>query len=248
MIYITSDIHGCLDSLKAVLKKAKFNEEKDKLYILGDIVDRGPFIWETYQWVKERLGKSVFMILGNHEDGFMTDVYIMKGLELKKNGKEPENEKEEKYIKLTQKYWGVSDHYGTISRLTDDGHTLDELLEMCDFFEALPLFYKITVNDKEWVLVHAYCWQDVERTPRDLMIWERCFAEEPETFCEGKNVIFGHTPTIFYWDKDIQMMKSEDGKSEKINVDCGCVYGNKQCLLRLDDMKVFYQKVLEDIV
>ena len=40
MIYIMSDIHGLYDRYKAMLEKINFNDE-DKLYILGDVIDRG---------------------------------------------------------------------------------------------------------------------------------------------------------------------------------------------------------------
>lgn len=39
--YVISDIHGNYDAYKEMLKKIRFSEE-DMLYILGDILDRGP--------------------------------------------------------------------------------------------------------------------------------------------------------------------------------------------------------------
>lgn len=41
MIYIISDIHGCYDEYLELLKKIQFNDE-DELFVLGDVVDRGP--------------------------------------------------------------------------------------------------------------------------------------------------------------------------------------------------------------
>ena len=41
MIYAMSDLHGCYDKYIKMLEKINFNEN-DMLYILGDIVDRGP--------------------------------------------------------------------------------------------------------------------------------------------------------------------------------------------------------------
>lgn len=39
--YVMSDIHGNYRAYKAMLEKINFNRE-DMLYILGDILDRGP--------------------------------------------------------------------------------------------------------------------------------------------------------------------------------------------------------------
>ena len=41
MRYIIADIHGCYNEYINLLKKIKFTD-KDTLYILGDVVDRGP--------------------------------------------------------------------------------------------------------------------------------------------------------------------------------------------------------------
>ena len=41
MIYAVSDIHGCYRQYKEVLEKIAFSDE-DTLYVLGDVLDRGP--------------------------------------------------------------------------------------------------------------------------------------------------------------------------------------------------------------
>ena len=41
MNYVTSDIHGCRREFEALLKKIKFSSQ-DTLYIIGDMIDRGP--------------------------------------------------------------------------------------------------------------------------------------------------------------------------------------------------------------
>ena len=40
-IYIMSDIHGLYDRYEAMLKKIDLKED-DRLYVLGDVIDRGP--------------------------------------------------------------------------------------------------------------------------------------------------------------------------------------------------------------
>ena len=41
MIYFMSDIHGCYKEYMELLEKIHFSDE-DELYVVGDVVDRGP--------------------------------------------------------------------------------------------------------------------------------------------------------------------------------------------------------------
>jgi len=40
--FIIGDIHGCLDMLKRLVEKIKWDPAKDKLIFVGDYIDRGP--------------------------------------------------------------------------------------------------------------------------------------------------------------------------------------------------------------
>ncbi len=61
---IIGDVHGCVDELNALINKVNYCSEKDSLYFLGDIINRGPFSKKTYDRIKELNAVS---ILGNHE-------------------------------------------------------------------------------------------------------------------------------------------------------------------------------------
>ena len=41
MIYVTGDIHGCYAQYRRLLEQIGLRES-DTLYVLGDVVDRGP--------------------------------------------------------------------------------------------------------------------------------------------------------------------------------------------------------------
>ena len=41
MTYAVSDIHGCYDKYRELLRVIRFCPE-DTLYVLGDVIDRGP--------------------------------------------------------------------------------------------------------------------------------------------------------------------------------------------------------------
>lgn len=62
--YVVGDIHGCFDLLKEKLSEISFNSDADRLFAVGDLVDRGNNSAECVKW----LNKSWFhSVLGNHE-------------------------------------------------------------------------------------------------------------------------------------------------------------------------------------
>lgn len=64
--YLIGDIQGCFNSLKALLKKTQFSTDKDRLFFLGDVVNRGDKSLETLRFIKN-LGENAKMLLGNHD-------------------------------------------------------------------------------------------------------------------------------------------------------------------------------------
>ena len=65
-IFVVGDIQGCLKSLKCVLRKVAFREDKDVLWSVGDIVNRGPKSLKTLRYLYERR-ENVVTVLGNHD-------------------------------------------------------------------------------------------------------------------------------------------------------------------------------------
>ena len=63
MIYVMSDIHGEKSKFDSVMKKINLMED-DKLYILGDVIDRGNDGIELLLELMEM--KNVTVLLGNH--------------------------------------------------------------------------------------------------------------------------------------------------------------------------------------
>ncbi len=68
--YVVGDIQGCFKPLKKLLKKVKFTAGSDKLWCVGDIVNRGPKSLETLRFLQD-LGDSVEIVLGNHDLHFI---------------------------------------------------------------------------------------------------------------------------------------------------------------------------------
>lgn len=65
--FITGDIHGCFTMLASGLKLLKFKPENDRLFALGDLINRGPDSHKAMEWLDYPWFHS---LRGNHEDMF----------------------------------------------------------------------------------------------------------------------------------------------------------------------------------
>ncbi len=64
--FAIGDIQGCFEPLQAVLDMAGFSPSRDRLWVAGDLVNRGPASLETLRYI-ENLGSSALVVLGNHD-------------------------------------------------------------------------------------------------------------------------------------------------------------------------------------
>jgi serine/threonine protein phosphatase 1 len=62
--FAVGDIHGCFTALDAALNELGFNRETDRLFSVGDLVDRGPESIQALDWLKFPWFHAV---RGNHE-------------------------------------------------------------------------------------------------------------------------------------------------------------------------------------
>jgi serine/threonine protein phosphatase 1 len=164
---VISDIHGCVQTFARLLSKVNLNKE-DQLFLLGDLIDRGPYSYNIIVKIWELLdqGYQIYILRGNHEQLF---------IDLSAKSKE-------KLKSFAKKQY-------TLHLLTKD---IRFRPVMRNFFKLLPHYY-ITGNQ---ILVHAGINTSSEAPLKEYrdMLWIRSFQVTPSVL-GNRQVIHGHVPT-----------------------------------------------------
>ncbi|KAI8993362.1 Metallo-dependent phosphatase-like protein [Pilobolus umbonatus] len=64
-VFVMGDVHGCLDEMNQLLEKIGFEQHKDILVMVGDLIHRGP---DSIGVVKRAKELNALCVRGNHED------------------------------------------------------------------------------------------------------------------------------------------------------------------------------------
>lgn len=238
--YCCSDVHAHLDVFEEALKT--LNPE-DKLYVIGDVVDKGPDGVKVLQKIMET--ENCELLIGNH-DLMMLDFLT----ELKKYEDDPE-----KALRFTI-YSNIGDVW---LDLNDGRRTYDAFCELekeeqkkiIEYLKNTYVLKRIEIGDKKFVLVHAvaenYGKEDVKTS--DLLWGERYDWESDFVWgrynipVEGYTVISGHTVVQHFHTTEALTM-DYDGDLV-IDIDCGLAARSEKltsrlCILCLDDMSTQY--------
>lgn len=273
-IFVTSDVHGHLRALDRALALAAPGSD-DTVYVLGDMVDRGPDPVGVLRLVRSLPRARV--LLGNHEDMLLTALATGEPLDL-----------------LT---WEMNGGSPTAAGL--DALPRGEYLDLINWIESLPLWDAVEAGGRPYLLCHAgidalalrgylasagFGPEDgFARVPQEVLrgamalqdaedlLWIRGeFWNEPTGLVgrdgAGPVVIAGHTPTILlyrYARNICEPVLSPDGRAcmvevgagwdtggvaDRIDIDCSAAGGapvGRVGVMRLDDRRVFYADIEE---
>lgn len=224
--YVMADIHGDLERFRHMLEKIKFSPA-DRLYILGDVVDRGPDGAGMLQLIRKT--RNMTLILGNHE--YMCRRYFA-----------PDATQREK------DHWGRNGNAPTLRGL--NALPSEELAATLEFLWDLPSHMEITVSGRKFYLVHGF---PGESEYRD--VWNRPEPDTPNPI-PACTLLIGHTPVpcLGRTDEEADVILAElasRGEHLKIyhapgyiDLDCLCGYeeypARSLACLRLEDMAEFY--------
>lgn len=189
--YAIGDIHGEYEQLRVLLQKMNFNEN-DELYIMGDVVDRGPNPIKTLQFLMTL--PNCICLAGNHEDMALRCLKLLK----KEITEEFIASLEENNLMCLLE-WMQNGAKTTIDEFKNLSE--EEREEIIDFIGDFESYAVLSINNKEYILVHAglgndFCYMTpIEEYELDDLIWHR--ADYEVAYFDDKIVVTGHTPTQY---------------------------------------------------
>lgn len=192
MIYVISDIHGCYKEYKELLEKIRFSEE-DELFVVGDVVDRGPEPIKVLQDMMMR--PNVYPILGNHD--YMA-LKLLKKLNVEISNENVESHLSQKDI-LDYLYWQKDGGKTTIEKFRE--LSAEEKEDILAYMAEFSLYEEFFLDRKRYVMIHAglngYAEEkDLEEYQLSDLIFHR--AEYHRRYFKDSStyLVTGHTPTM----------------------------------------------------
>ena len=228
MTYVVSDLHGCFEKFKALLKEINFNDN-DVMYVLGDTVDVGDESMALLCDMSMRY--NIIPIVGEHD---LRALKLLTALDrILREGGAPDPE-----IMGEMTEW-IRD--GGAKTMADFKELDDDMKEgVLEYLEELSLYEEVEVRGRKYLLLHAGIADFDPDTPIEDYMPED-FISEPvdteRTYFDDVTIIAGHVPTYTIDEADRGMIYYGENC---ILIDCGAAYGEKLGCLCLDNGKEYY--------
>jgi serine/threonine protein phosphatase 1 len=154
--FICGDIHGCWDKLEWALDAVGFDKTKDRLFCLGDMIDRGPKSEDFIRYIRK---PWFYSIMGNHE-ALLCGTILSETEELRKSH---------------YRAWFINGGWWM------DDVAKEDLEDYADLLRKLPLAIELEIGDGRSIgLVHAEVmnkdWNEVventNTTPEDAYYFQ----------------------------------------------------------------------------
>jgi serine/threonine protein phosphatase 1 len=182
-IWVIPDSHGCLKTMRVLVEDQIHLRRNDKLYFLGDYIDRGPDSKGLIDYIMQLAfdGYDVTAIKGNHED-FMVKVW--------EEANHPWSFGNMINRRKIYKEWFESGGDATMQSFGTSDMKLIPAAYI-DWIKSLPLFVEL----EKYVLVHAGFNFDADNIFLDeqAMMWARDYSIVPEKV-NFRRIIHGHVP------------------------------------------------------
>lgn len=146
MIYAMSDLHGCYGKYIKMLEKIEFHTN-DTLYILGDIVDRGPDGIKIWQDIIER--KNIIALRGNHD--FLA-YWLLKKLRKASDSECLDFERDDRFAEIYQS-WIFDGGLPTEEQFNKLNEA--EQNKILSHMRCMPIYDEIEVGKKKFFLAHT---------------------------------------------------------------------------------------------
>lgn len=228
--FVISDIHGEYEKFLYLLEKIRFDDD-DLLFVLGDMIDRGP---EPIKVVEDlSMRHNAICLLGNHEYMALRTLRKLDVEITSENWKTQLNEDVMRGFMEWMRNGGevTLKQYRALDRDRRDG--------ILEFMEDLLLYEQVKVGGQAFVLVHAGLMNFSPARPlldyaAEELIFERPDYRKP--YFQKVITISGHTPTLTITGKpEIYHANNH------IVIDCGAVFaGGRLAALELDTMEETY--------
>lgn len=223
---VIGDIHGCFDTLLALLAQIPEEDKAKGICFAGDLIDRGP---RSAQVIQYAIDNNIHVVKGNHEDMFQYAFQESPGGGHRTN-------------------FLLNGGQQTIRSYETYGDQKEEMLNKhLEYVKALPIYLEFKeikdINNRYLLISHSnmdtralsYKFQNNQAKFEEYIMWNRNSITKP---IPGTFNVYGHTPQY-----EPRLRKT------KANIDTGACYTSygygKLTALVFPSMKIYQQDNIE---